>query len=176
MFSTNQKGAIAETATVHQAVRLGIDVYRPVVEGGRYDLIFVLAGFLVRVQCKWAVRHGDVIPIRCYSSTRSPSGFQRHPYSPDEVDAIVAYCAELDRCYFLPLALFGRRMAIQLRLAATQNNQRAGVHWADDFTLERLDLIVERLQGAIAQLGERQRGTLEVTGSSPVGSTYRRSL
>jgi PD-(D/E)XK endonuclease len=40
MLSTNQKGAIAETAITHAAVKLGIAVYRPVAEGGRFDLIF----------------------------------------------------------------------------------------------------------------------------------------
>jgi PD-(D/E)XK endonuclease len=175
MLSTNRKGAIAETAIVHQAVRLGIDVYKPVVEGGRYDLIFLSSNVLVRAQCKWAVRQGDVIPVRCYSSRRSPAGFLKRPYIADEVDAIVAYCPELDRCYFLPLELFGRRTAIQLRLAEARNNQRAGINWADDFTLERLDLILERLRGAIAQLGERLPGRQEGTGSSPVGSTQRRS-
>jgi hypothetical protein len=38
-MTTDQKGAIAETAVAHAAVKLGIDVYRPVVEGGRYDLV-----------------------------------------------------------------------------------------------------------------------------------------
>ena len=53
-MTTNQKGAIAETAVAHAAIKLGIDVYRPVAEGGRYDLIFVLDDDLLRVQCKWA--------------------------------------------------------------------------------------------------------------------------
>jgi PD-(D/E)XK endonuclease len=175
MLSTNQKGAIAETAVVHRAVRLGIDVYRPVVEGARYDLIFVLSDLLLRVQCKWAVRDGGVIPVRCYSSRRSSSGFLRRPYTRDEVDAIAAYCPELDRCYLLPLALFGTRTEIQLRLVAAQNEQRARINWADDFVFERLDLIVERLQGAIAQLGERVTGSHEVAGSNPAGSTQRLS-
>ncbi len=48
------------------AVKLGIEVYRPMAEGGRYDLIFGSRGpRLVRVQCKWAARRGgDVIIIR----------------------------------------------------------------------------------------------------------------
>ena len=37
-LTTDQKGAIAETAIVHEAVKLGIEVYRPVMEGGRFDL------------------------------------------------------------------------------------------------------------------------------------------
>jgi hypothetical protein len=73
VLSTNQKGAIAETAIVHAATVLGIDVYKPVSEGGRYDLIFDL-GQLVRVQCKWAAFHGDVILIRCYSARRTRGG------------------------------------------------------------------------------------------------------
>jgi hypothetical protein len=53
-LTTNQKGAIAETAIAHAAVKLGIDVYRPVAEGGRFDLIFAFAdGSLSRVRCKW---------------------------------------------------------------------------------------------------------------------------
>jgi hypothetical protein len=179
MLTTNRKGAIAETAIIHRATLLGIDVYRPVVEGGRYDLIFGLSDSIVRVQCKWAVRRGNVIPIRCYSSVRSRSGFLRRPYTPDEVDAIVAYCAELDRCYILPLELFEGRKAVQLRLAATSNNQRARVNWADDYALERLDLATNA-SGAIAQLGERPAGSREVAGSSPAGSInltpQRRSL
>ena len=177
MLSTNRKGAIAETAIAHHAVRLGIEVYRPVVEGGRYDLIFLIFDQLVRVQCKWAARSGDVIAVRCYSTRRSASGFLRRPYTPEEVDAIVAYCPELDRCYFLPLALFGERTEVQLRLAPTQNNQRARVNRADDYVLDRLDLIVESLGGAIAQLGERSAGSRKGAGSSPAGSiTQRRSL
>jgi hypothetical protein len=56
--------------------------------------------------------------------------------------AIKLGCAELDRCYFLPLDCFARRSAIQLRLSPTRNNQRLAVNWADayafDATLEAL--------------------------------------
>jgi hypothetical protein len=71
------------------------------------------------------------------------------------------------RCYYVPFDSFSARTQIHLRVAATQNNQRLGVHWADDFeftaTLSRY--------GAIAQLGERCDGIAEVAGSSPAGST-----
>src|SRR4051794_15299449 len=41
-MTTDQKGAIAELAIQLAATKLGIDVYRPVAEGGRYDMIFDL--------------------------------------------------------------------------------------------------------------------------------------
>jgi hypothetical protein len=35
VLTTDQKGAIAESAIVHAAIKLGVGVYRPLVEGGR---------------------------------------------------------------------------------------------------------------------------------------------
>ena len=60
MLTTNQKGAIAETAIAHAAIELGIQVLKPWVED-RYDLVFDLPDRFVRVQCKTAVRRGDVL-------------------------------------------------------------------------------------------------------------------
>jgi hypothetical protein len=88
-------------------------------------------------------------------------------FSPDDVDLIAAYCLDTDRCYLLPPALFADRRVVHLRIAPSRNNQRRGINWAGDFELVAR---LASLRGAVAQLGERQRGTLEATGSSPVGS------
>jgi hypothetical protein len=165
--TTDQKGAIAELAVQLAATKLGIDVYRPVAEGGRYDMIFDLVGDLVRVQCKWASRYGDVLVARCYRARRNRDGLVRRLYTREEIDAYALYCLELDRCFFVPMAHAEGMQEIRLRLAPARNNQRKGIHWADDFDLA---VTLRRHQGAVAQLGERESGTLEVTGSSPVGS------
>jgi hypothetical protein len=132
-LTTNQKGAIAETKIAAAATELGVEVYRPVAEGGRFDMIFLSGERLLRVQCKWAPRHGDVVVVRCYSCRRAREGMRVRRYTADEIDAFAAYCPELDRCYFLPIERFSRRRNIQLRLAPSLNNQRAGVNWAADF-------------------------------------------
>jgi PD-(D/E)XK endonuclease len=133
VLSTDQKGTIAELAIARAAYELGIDVYSPMGEGGRYDLIFDFVDRLVRVQCKWARRYGDVIVVRCYSARRTRDGLIRRPYEPGEVDAFAAYCADLDRCYFLPCESFPRRNQIQLRVANTRNNQKLRINWAEDY-------------------------------------------
>jgi PD-(D/E)XK endonuclease len=135
MLTTDQKGAIAEAAIAAAAVKLDIGVYRPLTVE-RYDLIFDLRPELVRVQCKWAARHGDVLVVSCRRCRRGRDGFVRRRYTADEVDAIAAYCLELDRCYFLPLDRFPDRSGIYLRLAPTKNNQRLAVNWADEFAFE----------------------------------------
>ncbi len=63
MPSTDQKGAIAESAIVCAALKAGVGVWKPVSDGERYDLILDVNGRLLRVQCKWAPRRGDVLSV-----------------------------------------------------------------------------------------------------------------
>jgi hypothetical protein len=153
-MTTDQKGAIAETAIVHAAAKLGIPVSRPI-SPQRYDLVFDLGGRLVRVQCKWAVLLDDVVLVRCYRARRGRERQVVEPYSVDEIDAVAAYCAELDRSFFIPFDSFPRRRGFHLRLRPSRNNQRRGVLWADDFDLTAT---LSRQPGAVAQLGERLPG------------------
>ena len=166
-MTTDQKGGIAELAITMAATKLGVEVYRPAIEGGRYDLIFAIGSRLVRVQCKWAPLERDVVVVRCYSSRRGRDGLLRRVYEPGEIDAYAAYCLANDTCYFLPYELFHRRTQVTLRTEPTRNNQSLGVNWAKDFEFEATLARV----GAVAQLGERRHGMAEATGSSPVGST-----
>jgi hypothetical protein len=132
VLTPSQKGSIAEAAIVAEAVKLGIGVYRPVNEGLRCDLIFDVRGRLLRVQCKWAPRRGDVIPITCRTCRRTRDGYLRTIYTSAEIDAFAAYCPDLDRCYFLPLESYLDRRYVWLRLNPTKNNQQLRVNWAED--------------------------------------------
>ena len=138
MLTTNDKGAIAETAVIHAAVKAGILVLLPCTDE-RYDVVFDLGARFVRVQCKWAVRRGDVIVIPCFSRRRAATGMITRFYTRDEVDAVAAYCDAVDRCFFVPIERLDNRRAISLRLAPTRNNQAMGVNWADDYDFERVD-------------------------------------
>jgi hypothetical protein len=136
VLTTDQKGAIAESAIVHTAIKLGVGVCRPVMEGGRYDLILETGSKLLRVQCKWAPRHADVVVVRCYSCRRARDGLRRRAYTADEVDAIAAYCPDLETCFLIPSERFHRRTHLHLRVAPSRNNQSIGINWADDFAFE----------------------------------------
>jgi prevent-host-death family protein len=158
----NHKGNVAEAAIAFHAARLGIEVLRPQLEHGRYDLAFEVGSRFLRVQCKWAPRREDVVEVNLVSSRHTSAGYVRTRYQPDEIDAVAVYCEELDRCYLIPIDLVAGRSGISLRLAAPKNGQRAALNWAADYRL-----------GAIAQWEERLRGTQEVAGSSPASSTTR---
>ena len=136
MLTTDQKGAVAETAVMHAAVKLGLDIYKPVHDGGRYDLIVEVDGRLMRVQCKFARLKGDVVVVRCYSTRRAREGLRKRVYRADDVDLIAAYCPELDRCFLLFDHEFDGRTQVDLRIHRCRNNQRTGINWAEDFAFE----------------------------------------
>ena len=161
MLTTNRKGAIAETAIAHEAVKLGIDVYRPVAEGGRFDLVFAFTdASLARIQCKWATLARGAIVIRAYSCRRAAEGMRVKRYTADEIDAIAAYCAANGKCYYVPAERVAGHRLIHLRVQPARNGQIDGVNSGPAFE-----------PGAIAQLGERSAGSRKVGGSSPPSST-----
>ena len=144
VLSTNQKGGIAETAITAAATKLGVAVFRPVVEHARYDLGFEIGDRIYRVQCKWGglYEDGAVIRVSLTSSWCTPTGYERRYYTKDEIDLVAIYCDELDQCYLLPSGLVAGRRGIQLRLTPPKNRQRACLNHAVDF----------ELAGAVAQL------------------------
>lgn len=160
MLTPSEKGAIAEAAITAAAVKLGIVVLRPIVEGRRYDLLFDIDHDLMRVQCKSGALKGDVIAARISTSRYTPRGYVVTKYTQDEIDAFAIYCPALDCCYLLPIGEFAGLTYVHLRVHPTRNNQAIGVRMAADYEF-----------GAIAQLGERPAGSREAVGSSPTSST-----
>lgn len=159
-YNPNHKGNVAELAIAKEAASLGLSVLKPLTEHERYDLAFDLGSRILRVQCKWANHTDGVIRIRVSRSRTSRRGYVRSTYRTDEIDALAAYCGDLDRCYLLPVSMVAGKHLVHLRTSATRNNQKASVNFAAEYEL-----------GAVAQLEERRYGIPKVTGSSPVSST-----
>lgn len=155
-LTPNQKGAIAEAVIAAEAAKHGIEVLRPQAEHMRYDLAFDLGPKIVRVQCKWARKEGDVVTVKLATSRHTPiNGYKRTTYAAREVDAVAVYCGDLDRCYFLPISQVEGRSAIHLRLAPAKNNQLAAINSASD----------HEFSGAVAQLAR-------AIGWQPVGRGF----
>jgi prevent-host-death family protein len=161
VLSTSQKGAIAEMKIATAAIELGVPVLRPMTEHARYDLAFEIGARILRVQCKWAALSAGVIKVNLESCRHTPQGYVRTSYRTSEIDAVAVYCADVERCYLLPVELVAGRRAIYLRTVPPRNAQRACINLAADFGLP----------GAIAQLGEHLHGMQGVGGSSPPSST-----
>jgi hypothetical protein len=160
-MNPSAKGSIAEAVIAAEAVKAGVQVLRPLIEGARYDLAFDIDDSFVRIQCKWGTRQGAVVSAYIRTCRLTPRGYVRTTYDASEVDAFGVYCAEPDECYLIPLRDVEGQSKVQLRLTPAANGQELAIRYAETY----------RLNGAIAQLGERLAGSQKVGGSSPPGST-----
>jgi hypothetical protein len=136
-LSSSRKGAAAEAEIAAALIRLDLLVLRPACEGGRYDLAIDTGREILRVQCKWAPRRGDVLTVRCVTSRHTPRGYLRSTYSADEIDAIALYAPDTDGCYLIPVAESQGHKALSLRIGPTRNHQATHVRWARDYELRR---------------------------------------
>jgi prevent-host-death family protein len=144
MRDPNHKGNVAEMVIATEAMKLGVDVIKPMGEHTRYDLIFDLHPRLLRIQCKWAPLRDDVVVVNLVSTRYTANGRPiRTPYTSSEVDAVAAYCEAMDACYLIPAQKFDGMKGLSLRVAPPRNGQRAQLNWAEAY----------ELSGAVAQLG-----------------------
>lgn len=132
-LSSSRKGAIAEAEITAAAIHLDLIVLWPVCEGGRYDLAIDTGTRLLRLQCKWASRRGDVLNARCVTSRHTPAGYVRSTYCASEVDAIAVYSPDTGECYLIPIWEVEGHSTVSLRLSPTRNNQASRVRWARDY-------------------------------------------
>lgn len=147
-MSSNRKGAIAELAVAKEAAALQIPVLWPLIEHGRYDIGLEVGGQILRIQCKWARKAGEVVKVNLGTSRFTPSnGYVLTTYTADEIDAVAAYCGDLDQCFFLPIDLVAGKREIHLRLSPAKNNQQAAINYASDY----------EFPGAVAQLARALR-------------------
>lgn len=141
--SSNHKGAVAELAIAKEAARLGLGVYMPMIEHGRYDLVLAIGDGLFKTQVKWAQLDGEIVIIRLVCNRHTPrNGYVRTLYTAAEIDLVAAYCGDLDRSYLIPVERIDGRSQIRLRLTPARNNQLAAVNFAVDYEFE----------GAVAQM------------------------
>ncbi|MGK2936589.1 MAG: group I intron-associated PD-(D/E)XK endonuclease [Solirubrobacteraceae bacterium] len=62
-------------------------------------------------------RVGEVVLIRSRTSRLTNNGHVRTTYTSKEIDAIAAYCADLDEVYLLPISEVEGKAGLHLRLS-----------------------------------------------------------
>ncbi|QJW91722.1 endonuclease [Spirosoma taeanense] len=105
---TKQKGDIAEQAVILQALRWGWGVCKPVGDRLPYDLVFDIAGRLLKIQVKSAwfdeKRGNYVVDTRRTKTNRRE--MVRDVYQTTDFDFAVIYIDALHTFYILPVADF----------------------------------------------------------------------
>lgn len=122
-------GCISEAALLTALVQAGYVVSVPWGDNARYDLIADNNGSLQRIQVKTGrVKNGCIVFKVTSVDTRTRVTSDYH----GDADYFGIFVPELNRCYLVPVELFGHS-SMCLRLEATKNNQKKNVKWATDY-------------------------------------------
>lgn len=137
MFTTHQKGEIAQLKIQIRAAEKGVLVSRPTTEA-RYDIVLDIDGKLIRAQIKYSDHKPSksagskgCIEVRLSRETRG-NGKQR-TYSKDEVDVILVYLPRVDKIVWLNPDEFHGKASVSLRIEPTRNGQMSGVKMISDY-------------------------------------------
>lgn len=135
MASTKSKGDLAEIAVAADLLQRGHKVAFPYGEDWDFDLVLCRGGVLERVQTKYAESDGCVIAVKCASHSLTNGRVRAtKKYTAETIDWLAVYDATTEQCLYIPAReLNNGRSILHLRIAATQNNQRARIRWACDY-------------------------------------------
>jgi hypothetical protein len=108
---TKKRGELAELAFVYKAAGLGFGVARPYGDSDRYDFIVHSGEHFWRVQVKSssAMQYGAYL----VNAQRNANG-RAIPYSPDEIDFLVAHIVPEDGWFVIPVRAFAPRKSIRV--------------------------------------------------------------
>jgi hypothetical protein len=116
-------------------VRRGYKIAIPYGEDWDFDLIVCRDEKLERVQCKYTCSDGDIVVVRCRSHSLTNGRVRATKrYTSAMIDWLAVYDATTDSCYYIPATELGSGMQIMhLRLRPPRNNQRRGIHSAEEY-------------------------------------------
>ena len=145
MVESTKKGLLTELYCKIAFTKYGFLLSQPLVQDSKYDYIADINHKLIKIQCKTASVGSlqDFITIDCYT-TNIRSG-QINYYSNEDVDYFYTYYNGID--YLIPYNVGGQKTKT-LRFTTKQNFINPNIHWAKDYTLEKIlekdfDIILE---------------------------------
>ena len=124
-MNTKLKGDIAEQAAILQALRRGWGVLQPVGDRLAYDLVFDVAGILVRVQVKsaWFYEPAGNFILDNRRTKTNRREMKRETYSSADFDFALVYVDVLDLFYVFPVEVF-IAYASQIQIVESDKRQR----------------------------------------------------
>lgn len=136
-MNTNKKGDIALSLTVADLIKRGCDVFLPVNDHPKSDVVALVDGSPLRIQ----VKHSSDGMVRKDTVVRTSSGYKRNVYSESQIDGFAVYLSEIDIVVYVPVKYAG----ISIRHTSTASKIKCW--WYEDFlTLDFSDEKVKRIK------------------------------
>lgn len=130
---TKEKGDLGVLKAKIALHEQGFMILNPETEHSPFDLVGYKDGKFFRFQVKYrALVNGSII-IPSFTGWADKNGFHKKRYDLNEIDYFVAYCPDVDKCYFVSADDFNDKKSVTLRVVESKNNQAVGVKFAYNY-------------------------------------------
>lgn len=142
-MNRKQYGTYAEQLAVTELLRFGLDVFTPIGDNSKVDLICLIDGFPLKIQVKSQIKPNKQHPNASVFLTESKAcqTKNRHGYSIEEVDCFI-FVDIFRKELFIIKNSNSLPKVIMFRHTLSKNNQHKNIRYASDFKL-----CVETLHG-----------------------------
>ena len=129
---TKDKGDLGVLKAQVDLYQQGFLVAMPLTEHAPFDLIIYKESRFLRVQVKFrALDKNGTLQVKLSTCWTDKNGIHTTPIPKEEVDLICVYCPDTDSCYYFDPKNWNG--AVTLRVRASKNNQKMGVHLASEY-------------------------------------------
>lgn len=118
-MNTNIKGDIALAETILNLTKLGYDVYTPISDHPKADLIATKNSTVYKIQCKYLSKN----IIRNYSKCNKKTIY----YTKEDFDIYAIYISSIDKVIYVPFELGGISIQTEIKMS------NAKFWWYEDF-------------------------------------------
>ena len=138
---TKNKGDLGVLKAQLDLYENGYLILTPHTEHAPFDLVGYKDGKFLRIQVKYRTAKNDKIEVPFRTCWADKNGTHTQDYDKNEIDVMCVYCPDTDKCYYVNPQECNK--TFNLRLSTPKNNQKNGIHLAENYTELPLDTIQE---------------------------------
>jgi hypothetical protein len=134
---TKNKGDLGVLKAQLDLYEKGYLILTPHTEHSPFDLVGYKNGKFLRIQVKYRTAKNDKIEVPFRTCWADKNGTHTQDYDKNEIDIMCVYCPDTDKCYYVNPQECNK--TFNLRLSTPKNNQKNGIHLAEDYVELPLD-------------------------------------
>jgi hypothetical protein len=138
---TKNKGDLGVLKAQLDLYEKGYLILTPHTEHSPFDLVGYKDGKFLRIQVKYRTAKNDKIEVAFRTCWADKNGTHTQDYDKNEIDVMCVYCPDTDKCYYVNPQDCNK--TFNLRLSTPKNNQKNGIHLAENYLEIPLDTIPE---------------------------------
>jgi len=134
---TKNKGDLGVLKAQLDLYEKGYLILTPHTEHSPFDIVGYKNGKFLRIQVKYRTAKNNKIEVPFRTCWADKNGTHIQDYDKNEIDLMCVYCPDTDECYYLNPQECNK--TFNLRLSAPKNNQKNGIHLAENYKKIPLD-------------------------------------